>query len=135
MGAMLVDKTFDLRHIYTIMGTVLQDPFGTIMSIGNFTKLEEKNNKLLRPNMKADVFLVTATRNNVIRVPNGPAFKGSNMQEVFVLSKGKAVRRSVKTGLSNFDFIEIVSGIKVGERVITSDMSKYEYASEISITN
>ncbi len=98
-------------------------------------QLEEKNNKLLRPNMKADIFLVTATRNNVIRVPNGPAFKGSDMQEVFVLSKGKAVRRSVKTGLSNFDFIEIVSGIKVGERVITSDMSKYEYASEISITN
>ncbi|TCD00225.1 efflux RND transporter periplasmic adaptor subunit [Pedobacter psychroterrae] len=98
-------------------------------------QLEEKNNKLLRPNMKADVFLVTATRNNVIRVPNGPAFRGSDMQEIFVLSKGKAVRRSVKTGLSNFDFIEIVSGIKVGERVITSDMSKYEYASEISITN
>lgn len=98
-------------------------------------QLEEKNNKLLRPNMKADVFLVTATRNNVVRVPNGPAFKGSNTQEIFVLGKGKAIRRSVKTGLSNFDFIEIVSGIKAGERVITSDMSKFEYASEISITN
>jgi len=98
-------------------------------------QLEEKNNKLLRPNMKADVFLVTATRNNVVRVPNGPAFKGSNTQEIFVLGKGKAIRRSVKTGLSNFDFVEIVSGIKAGERVITSDMSKFEYASEISITN
>ena len=98
-------------------------------------QLEEKNNKLLRPNMKVDVFLVTAKRSDVIRVPNGPAFKGSNSQEIFVLRDGVAVRRSVKTGLSNFDFIEIVSGIKAGETVITSDMTKYEYAREVSITN
>lgn len=98
-------------------------------------QLEEKNNKLLRPNMKVDVFLITETRNKVIRVANGAAFKGSNQQEVFVMNNGKAVRRNVKTGLSNFDFIEIISGIKAGETVITSDMSKYEYAKEISITN
>jgi len=96
-------------------------------------QLEEKNNKLLRPNMKADVFLITATRNKVVRVPNGPAFKGSDAQEIFVLVNGKAERRSVRTGLSNFDYVEIVSGIKPGERVITSDMSKFEYAKEITI--
>jgi hypothetical protein len=45
MGAMLVDKTFDVRHIYNIMGTVLHVPFGTIMSIGNFTELEERTIK------------------------------------------------------------------------------------------
>lgn len=96
-------------------------------------QLDEKNNKLLRPNLKADVFLVTDTRNKVLRVPNGPAFKGSNLQEVFVLKDGKAVKRTVKTGLSNFDYIEIISGIKAGERIITSDMSNYEYAKEVVI--
>lgn len=98
-------------------------------------QLDEKNNKLLRPNMKVDVFLITETRSKVIRVNNGAAFKGSNQQEVFVLNNGKAVRRNVKTGLSNFDYIEIISGIKAGETVITSDMSKYAYSKEISITN
>jgi len=98
-------------------------------------QLEEKNNKLLRPNMKVDVFVITETRSKVLRVSNGPAFKGSNEQEVFVLNNGKAVRRNVKTGLSNFDYVEIISGIKAGETVITSDMSKYAYSKEISITN
>ncbi len=97
-------------------------------------QLEEKNNKLLRPNMKVDVFVITETRSKVLRVSNGPAFKGSNEQEVFVLSNGKAVRRNVKTGLSNFDYVEIINGIKAGETVITSDMSKYAYSKEISIT-
>jgi HlyD family secretion protein len=98
-------------------------------------QLEKKNSKLLRPNMKVDVFLVTETRNNVVRVPNGPAFKGSNAQSVFVLRNGKALRLDVKTGLSNFDYIEIVSGILPGEKVITSDMSNYEHAKEITVNN
>jgi len=98
-------------------------------------QLDKKNNKLLRPNMKVDLFLVTETRNNVVRVPNGPAFKGSNDQQVFVLKKGKAVRRGVKTGLSNFDYIEILHGIRPGEQVITSDMSNYEHVEEIIINN
>jgi len=96
-------------------------------------QLEEKNSKLLRPNLRADVFLVTDSRNKVVRVPNGPAFRGSNLQQIFLLKNGKAVRREVKTGLSNFDYIQIVSGVQPGEVVITSDMSKFEYAKEVVI--
>ena len=117
-----------------LRGTVVSISPAVSNSIVSFeVQLDEKNSKLLRPNLKADVFLITDTRGKVLRVPNGPAFKGSNLQQIFVLKAGKAVRREVKTGLSNFDYIEIVSGIKAGEQVITSDLSKYEYAKEIVI--
>ena len=96
-------------------------------------RLDEKNNKLLRPNLKVDLFLVTATRNKVLRVPNGPAFKGANEQIVFVLKNGRAERRIVKVGLSNFDFVEILSGLKLGEQVITSELKGYENADQITI--
>jgi HlyD family secretion protein len=95
--------------------------------------LEQKDSKLLRPNLKVDVFLVTDTRTKVLRLPNGPAFKGSNEQLVFVLKNGIAEKRLVKLGLSNFDFVEILSGLKQGEEVITSDMKAYEYAKQITI--
>lgn len=98
-------------------------------------QLDERNNKLLRPNMKVDVFLVTATRTHVTRVSNGAAFKGANIQDVFVLKDGKAVRRTVKTGLSNFDYVEIISGLKPGEVVIISDMNEYKNTKEITVTN
>jgi len=97
-------------------------------------QLDERNNKLLRPNMKVDVFLVTATRSGVTRVVNGPVFNGSDDQDVFVMSNGKAVKRKVKTGLSNFDFIEILSGLKPGETIITSDLKGLNNTSEITIT-
>ncbi|RZL05434.1 MAG: HlyD family efflux transporter periplasmic adaptor subunit [Pedobacter sp.] len=95
--------------------------------------LEEKDSKLLRPNLKVDVFLVTATRTKVLRLPNGPAFKGSNEQVVFVLKNGVAEKRLVKLGLSNFDYVEIINGLKQGEEVITSEMKAYEYAKKIAI--
>ncbi len=97
--------------------------------------LDELNNKLYRPNMKVDVFLVTATHNNVLRVPNGAAFKGSSIQDVFVLNNGKAERRTVHIGMSNFDFVEIKDNLKPGDVIITSDMSEYKNVKEITITN
>lgn len=105
-------------------------------AVGSFELvLDERRTKVLRPNMKVDVFLVTKAHSKVLRVANGPAFRGADSQDVFVLSKGNARRRTVRTGLSNFDFVEILSGLNAGDRIITSDMSKYEFLKEISVTN
>lgn len=97
--------------------------------------LQERNSKLLRPNMKAEVFLVTSVKSDLMRVTNGPAFKGGSKQDIFVLKDGKAVRRSVNIGLSNFDFVEITNNVSTGEQVIISDMSAYKHLQEIEIDN
>jgi HlyD family secretion protein len=97
-------------------------------------QLEERNNKQLRPNMKVDVFVVTATHSKVMRVANGAAFKGTSPQDIFVLNNGKAERRNVRTGLSNFDYIELIDGLKPGDVLITSDMSDYKNSKELTIT-
>jgi HlyD family secretion protein len=98
-------------------------------------QLDERNSKQLRPNMKVDVFLVTDMHSKVMRVANGPAFKGPADQDVFVLNGGKAERRSVHIGLSNFDFVEIKDGVKPGDVVITSDMAEYKNVKELTINN
>ena len=98
-------------------------------------RLDEPNNKLYRPNMKVDVFLVTNAKSNVLRVANGAAFKGASPQDIFVVKNGKAVRRTVHTGLSNFDYVEIKDNVQPGDVIITSDMSAYKNAKEITINN
>lgn len=98
-------------------------------------QLDERNNKQLRPNMKVDVYLVTATHSHVMRVANGPAFKGPTLQDIFVMSKGKAERRTVHIGLTNFDYVEIRDGVKPGDVVITSDMSGFKNSKEVVITD
>ncbi|SEN86156.1 HlyD family secretion protein [Mucilaginibacter gossypiicola] len=98
-------------------------------------QLDDRASKLLRPNMKVDVFLVTATHSKIMRVANGPAFKGPSVQDIFVLNNGKAERRTVHIGLTNFDYVEIQNGVKEGDEVITSDMSEYKNSKEVTVKN
>jgi HlyD family secretion protein len=95
---------------------------------------DEKNIAGFRPNMKVEVYLVTDSRPKTVRVANGAAFKGAATQDVFVLrSDGKLERRTVKIGLRNFDFVEILEGISDGETVVVSDLSKYKNATVIDL--
>jgi HlyD family secretion protein len=98
-------------------------------------QLDDPGNKLLRPNMKVDVFLVTASQNNVLRVSNGQTFKGSGPQYVFVLKNGIAEKRQVTVGMSNFDYVALTGDIRQGEVVITTDMSNYKNAKTVKIDN
>ncbi|WP_020597982.1 efflux RND transporter periplasmic adaptor subunit [Spirosoma panaciterrae] len=99
-------------------------------------QLEDNRNNSLRPNMKADVFIVTDRTANAVRVANGPAFKGKRKQFVYVLPKGSQVahRKEVTIGLSNFNFVEIKQGIQPGEQIILTDLSEYEHLEEITIS-
>src|SRR5450432_400610 len=119
-----------------IRGTVVNISPSVQNGIVSFSiQLDEGNNQLLRPNMKVDVFLVTAAKKSVLRVANGPAFKGASSQDIFVLNNGKAERRSVHTGMTNFDFVELLDNVKTGDVIITSDMSAYKNTKEITVNN
>jgi len=58
-------------------------------------------------------------------IPNGAFFNDTGGNWVFVVDPGgkSATRRQVQLGRKNSDFIEVVSGLKPGERVITSSYS------------
>jgi HlyD family secretion protein len=98
-------------------------------------QLDNNRHASLRPNMKADVFVITDRVVRAVRVANGPAFKGKRKQFVYVLPKegSTAQRREVEIGLSNFDYVEIKQGLQAGERIILTDLSQYEHLQEITI--
>ncbi|WP_295119436.1 efflux RND transporter periplasmic adaptor subunit [uncultured Chitinophaga sp.] len=97
-------------------------------------KLLAADSGQLRPNLKVDVYVVTDSRQQVMRVSNGAAFGAGGATDLFVIKGNKAVRRKVNTGLSNFDYVELKNNIKPGEKVIISDMSQFKNTNEITIT-
>jgi HlyD family secretion protein len=118
----------------TLQGTVSNIHPSVQNGIVSFDiSLDQKNNSLLRPNMKVEVFLVTATRSNVMRIRNGATFKGGATQDLFVLSGDKAVRKKVNIGLSNFDYVQLEAGVKPGDVVIISDMTDFINLREVAI--
>jgi HlyD family secretion protein len=96
-------------------------------------QLDNAKNESLRPNMKVEVYVITSKSVRTLRVANGPTFTGKRKQYVYVQQGSTARRREVETGLSNFDFVEIKSGLKPGEKVILTDMNSYEHLEEIAI--
>jgi HlyD family secretion protein len=58
-------------------------------------------------------------------IPNGAFFNDTGGNWVFVVDKGgnSASKRSVQLGRRNSDYIEVLSGLKPGERIITSSYS------------
>jgi HlyD family secretion protein len=120
----------------TVRGTVVNIHPTIQNGIVSFDiQLDDRNSKLYRPNMKVEVFVVTNSKNNAMRIVNGPAFKGGKTQDIYVVSNGKAYRRTANLGMSNFDYVEIKDHVKPGEVVITSDMSDYKNSKEITINN
>ena len=87
----------------------------------------------LRPNLRVDVFVITAFKDNVIRVKNGPFYQGKKEMKVFVLQEDQAVARKVQIGETNFDWVEISQGLEAGEEMVISDMKAYEHLAKINI--
>jgi RND family efflux transporter MFP subunit len=54
-----------------------------------------------------------------VMVPKAAIRSADGRSVVFVLNEDRVERRAVKTGLENGDQIEVVSGVRAGERVVT----------------
>lgn len=66
----------------------------------------------------ADVEVILATREDVVRVPTSALQEGSRV--LVAGADGTLQERKVKTGLSNWEFTEVLDGLKAGDRVVTS---------------
>lgn len=104
-------------------------------TIAFVVQLAKADHKDLRPNMRVEVFLISGKKENVVRVQNGPAFKGATEQGIFVMNGGEAIKRQVSVGMVNSEFIEIVSSnLQPGEVVIVSDMEEFEHLERIALS-
>lgn len=71
----------------------------------------------LKPGLSADVTVVLRTVENVLRIPGYALLEGDH---VLALRGGRLVRVPVKTGLKNWDFVEMTGGLLEGDLVVVS---------------
>lgn len=90
-------------------------------------------NPRLRNNLRVDVLVVTGSRTDVLRIPKGPFSKGGATETVFVVRGDRAVRRTVRLGVSGYDHYEVLDGLSEGEEVVLSDMSDTSHLEQVSL--
>ncbi len=76
--------------------------------------------KPLRLGMSVDVEVLTGRKDNALQIPSSAVMERAAKKFVYVVDGGKAVRRDVTTGISNWDRTEILSGLSPGDAVVTS---------------
>lgn len=75
----------------------------------------------LKPNMYANVVIYAGALDNVLSVPREAVIRSGNQQRLIIkTAEGRYQARSVVTGLESGEWIEIKSGVREGERVVTS---------------
>lgn len=96
--------------------------------------LDSDDNPRLRSGLKTDVYVMCDIKDDVLRIRNGSYYMGPNEYELFVDNgDGTLSRRKVRLGESNYDWVEVISGLKPGERVVTSDMSDFKNSNTVKI--
>jgi HlyD family secretion protein len=87
--------------------------------------LDDRANAKLRNNVRADVYVITGARDNVLRVRRGALGQGQ-IERVFVVHDATLVRTPVRWGLAGQDYIEPLEGLAEGDEVVNSNMNDYE---------
>jgi len=81
--------------------------------------LEETNGTVLRAGYSANAYIVIEKREDVLVIPERVVtFSGDTAWVTVQLGSGQTERRVIETGLSDAINIEVVSGLREGERVL-----------------
>jgi membrane fusion protein (multidrug efflux system) len=95
--------------------------------------LVPNNNGILKPGLFAKVILYTAGERNTIVVPVTALLYEAEKVKVFTVEGERAKEREVKLGSKYGETMEIVEGIKEGEKVVTFGQQNLSEGAKINI--
>lgn len=100
--------------------------FQSVLQINN-----EK--RLLRPGMFIKAFILSEKRDSTIVIPKETVISRQDGKVVYTVENGIATEKKITTGLENMDVIEVVSGLKVNDRLVISGFETLRNKSKVNI--
>jgi len=96
---------------------------------------DDSKNPKLRSGLSANVHVLYGRKQDVLRILFEKEFAkyGKGVYSVWVINGNHAEKRKVSLGECSYDYIEVVSGLSKGDKVILSDMEKYKSKETIKI--
>lgn len=96
--------------------------------------LDNPRDSRLRSGARAELQVSFGYKSSVLRVPNGSFYKGPGRYRVFVFdSDNHAVSREIRVGDCNRDYVEVLEGLRAGDRIIVNEMENYKNKTKLKI--
>ncbi len=90
----------------------------------------------LRPGMFVKADIEVDRRDSAIVIPKEIIVSGARGKTVFVVERGAAQARIIRTGIENEKFIEVLEGLRINDRVVTKGYETLrERGSRVKIIN
>jgi membrane fusion protein (multidrug efflux system) len=91
--------------------------------------------RILRPGMYVRVKLITDTHSNTVLIPKNAILYDENMMYVFVVRGDQARKITLETGYSDTEFVESLSGIEAGEKVVVVGQTGLKEGTKVRLVN
>lgn len=112
------------RQIYGKVAHIKPESENGLVSF--IVKPDNESDPLLHSGLRATVSVVYEVLPDVLKINNGQYYRGPGSYNMFVLTaENKLKRRRIVFGDSNFEWVEVKSGLQPGEKVAINDMSDY----------
>ena len=98
-------------------------------------RFEGKKSSELRQNQRLSVRIVLDKRDNVLTVARGSFVDESGGRYAYVVRDDIAYKTPVTLGPSSIDKVEILQGLKAGEKIVISGTSNFNGAAKVAISN
>jgi HlyD family secretion protein len=98
-------------------------------------RFEGKKPEQLRQNQRLSVRIVLDKRDNVLTVARGSFVDESGGRYAYVVRDGIAYKIPVTLGPSSIDKVEILQGLKAGDKVVISGTSNFNGAAKVAISD
>lgn len=82
---------------------------------------------------QVDVSVITQRQSDALRIPVSAVFKHNQRPAVYVVNNGIAALRLIETGLRNTQYVQVVSGLKEQESVVTHPDERLQSGVNIQI--
>jgi membrane fusion protein (multidrug efflux system) len=99
----------------------------------NIEAMVDNSLEKLRPGLFVRALLITSKVDSVIRVPAAAVISYYGVQKVYAIENGQVHERVVKLGDRSGDLIEITQGLKVGEQIATSGLTRMREGIRVKI--
>ncbi|HKR75867.1 MAG TPA: efflux RND transporter periplasmic adaptor subunit [Rhodanobacter sp.] len=97
-------------------------------------RFEGATPKQLRQNQRLSVRILLDKRDNVLTVQRGSFVDESGGSYAYVVKDGIATKTPIRVGVSSIDKVEILQGLKEGDRIVISGTDNFKGAQRVAIS-
>lgn len=96
-------------------------------------RFEGKQPDGLRQSQRVQARLLIDEKPNVLLLPRGPFVESEGGRYAYVVQDGVAVRTPIRMGATSINAVEILSGLKQGDKVVVAGTETFDNAQRVSI--